>query len=100
MRWRSTTVSAVDSATRALAVAGASASAMHPRLGARLSSAIHTGQSGAVLLELGMHDTRTGCASESIEHPEDKPGGYSVWADTSADPGEVRGSLFAGTART
>jgi hypothetical protein len=63
---------------------------------------IHTGQSGTVLLELGMHYTKTGCAKESmmtLEHLEAKPGAYSVWVDTKAHTGEVRGAVFAGTAR-
>ena len=62
---------------------------------------IHTGQGGTVLLELGMHYTKTGCATESmmtLEHLEAKPGAYSVWVDTKAHPGEVRGAVFAGTA--
>ncbi len=62
---------------------------------------IHTGQSGTMLLELGTHYTKTGCAKESmmtLEHLEAKPGAYSVWVDTKAHPGEVRGALFAGTA--
>ena len=62
---------------------------------------IHTGQSGTMLLELGTHYTKTGCAKESmmtLEHLEAKPRAYSVWVDTKAHPGEVRGALFAGTA--
>ena len=62
---------------------------------------LHTGQSGTVLLELGMHYTKAGCAKESmmtLEHLEAKPGAYSVWVDTKAHRGEVRGALFAGTA--
>ena len=64
-------------------------------------ASIHTGQSGATLLELGMHYTKTGCATEStmtLEHLEAKPGAYSVWVDTKAHPGELRGTLFAGMA--
>ena len=134
MTWRATTVAAVAGATLTLAVAGASASAMHSSLGARLSgmgehgivnlqatagsgklcwtfdvptvkgptrATIHTGPSGAVLLELGMHYTKTGCAKASmmtLEHLEAKPAAYSIWVDTKAHPGEVRGTLFAGTA--
>jgi len=60
---------------------------------------IHTGASGPVLLELGMHYTKSGCATESmmtLEHLEAKPGAYSVWVDTQAHPGEVRGTLLSG----
>lgn len=60
---------------------------------------IHTGASGPVLLELGMHYTKSGCAKESmmtLEHLEAKPGAYSVWVDTKAHPGEVRGTLLSG----
>jgi uncharacterized protein (DUF2141 family) len=62
---------------------------------------IQTGQSGATLIELGMDYTKTGCAKESamtLEHLESKPGAYSVWVDTKAHPGQVRGTLFAGMA--
>ena len=62
---------------------------------------IHTGQSGAMLLELGMHYAKTGCEKEAamtLEHLQAKPAAYSVWVDTKAHPGEVRGTLFAGTA--
>ena len=64
-------------------------------------ASIHTGQSGPMLLELGMHYTKTGCAKESamtLEHMEAKPGTYWVWVDTSGHPGDVRGVLFAGMA--
>ena len=134
MHRRNTTAAALAASTLALAAAGASASAMNPKLGARLSgmgehgtvnlqvtassgklcwtfdipsvkgptrATIHTGQSGATLLELGMDYTKTGCAKESamtLEHLESKPGAYSVWVDTKAHPGEVRGTLFAGMA--
>ena len=60
---------------------------------------IHAGASGPVLLELGMHYTKSGCAQESmmtLEHLEAKPGAYSVWVDTKAHPGEVRGTLLSG----
>ena len=46
-------------------------------MGATLAT-IHTGQTGATLLELGMHYTKTGCEKESamtLEHLETKPGG-------------------------
>jgi CHRD domain len=60
---------------------------------------IHTGASGPVLVELGMHYTKSGCETESamtLEHLEAKPGAYSVWVDTKAHPGEVRGTLLSG----
>jgi hypothetical protein len=60
---------------------------------------IHTGASGPVLLELGMDYTKSGCVKESmmtLEHLEAKPGAYSVWVDTKAHPGEVRGTLLSG----
>ena len=114
--------------------AGASASMMHPELGARLSgmgdhgvvnlqltassgkvcwtfelpsglgatsAAIHAGAHGPTLLELGMHYTHSGCESESkmtVEHLEAKPGSYTVWVNTKAHMGELRGTLFAGMA--
>ena len=52
-----------------------------------------------MLLELGMHYTKSGCAKESmmtLEHLEAKPGAYSVWVDTKAHTGEVRGALLSG----
>jgi hypothetical protein len=125
---------ATAAATLALASAGASASAMHAELGARLSgmgdhgvvnlqvssgsgklcwtfdvpagmgatvASIHAGKSGATLLELGMHYTAKGCATESkmaLEHLEAAPATYWVWVSTKAHPGELRGALFAGMA--
>jgi hypothetical protein len=62
---------------------------------------IHVGQTKTVLLELGMHYTTKGCAPEAamtLEHLESKPGSYSVFVDTKAHPGELRGKLFAGMA--
>ena len=70
------------------------------KLGAT-GAAIHTGTSGPVLLELGMHYTAKGCEKESkmtLEHLEAKPGSYSVWVNTKAHMGELRGALFAGMA--
>ena len=133
MKRRTTAV--IASAGAALAIAaGASASMMHPELGARLSgmgdhgvvnlqltaksgklcwtfdvpgsigatlASIHVGRSGPMLLELGMHYTKSGCAKESamtLEHLEAKPSSYWVWVDTKAHRGELRGSLFAGMA--
>jgi hypothetical protein len=62
---------------------------------------IHTGASGPTLLELGMHYAKKGCETESkmtLEHLEAKPGAYSVWVNTKAHMGELRGALFAGMA--
>ena len=72
-----------------------------PTVKAPTRATIHTGQSGAMLLELGMHYAKSGCESEpamTLEHLEAKPAGYSIWVDTKAHPGEVRGALFAGMA--
>jgi hypothetical protein len=72
-----------------------------PTVKAPTRATIHTGQSGAMLLELGMHYAKTGCEQEpamTLEHLEAKPAAYSVWVDTKAHPGEVRGALFAGMA--
>jgi hypothetical protein len=70
-----------------------------PSVKAPTRATIHTGASGPVLLELGMHYTKSGCAKESmmtLEHLEAKPGAYSAWVDTKAHPGEVRGVLVSG----
>ena len=64
------------------------------------SAAIHVGN-GATLLELGMHYTKSGCETESkmtLEHLEAKPATYSVWVNTKAHTGDLRGALFAGMA--
>jgi hypothetical protein len=69
-------------------------------LGATLAS-IHVGKTGAMLLELGMHYTKSGCTTESkmtLEHLEASPATYWVWVNTKAHPGELRGALFAGMA--
>ena len=65
------------------------------------SAAIHVGANGATLLELGMHYTKSGCETESkmtLEHLEAKPATYSVWINTKAHRGDLRGALFAGMA--
>src|ERR1700738_466431 len=72
-----------------------------PSLKDATRATIHAGASGPALLELGMRYATTGCVKASamtLEHLEAKPGAYSVWVDTKAHPGEVRGALFAGTA--
>ena len=65
------------------------------------SAAIHVGSKGATLLELGMHYARSGCETESkmtLEHLEAKPAAYTVWVNTKAHQGDLRGALFAGMA--
>ena len=65
-------------------------------------ASIHTGQNGPMLLELGMHYAKTGCAKVSamtLEHVEAKPSAYWLWVDTKSHPGDLRGALFAGTAQ-
>ena len=60
------------------------------------AASVHTGQTGAKLLELGMHYTKSGCETESmmtLEHLEAKPASYWVWVDTRAHMGELRGTL-------
>ena len=72
-----------------------------PTLKSPTRATIQTGQSATTLLELGMAYTKSGCAKESamtLEHLEAKPGAYSVWVDTKAHTGEVRGTLSAGMA--
>jgi hypothetical protein len=64
-------------------------------------ASIHVGQTGAKLLELGMHYTKTGCATEpkmDVEHLESSPGAYWVWVDSKGHMGELRGKLSAGMA--
>jgi hypothetical protein len=34
----------------------------------------------------------------TLEHLDAKPGAYSVWVNTKAHPGDLRGTLSAGTA--
>ena len=72
-----------------------------PTVKAPTAAAIHTGADGMMLFELGMHYAKTGCANESamtLQHLEAKPAAYSVWVNTKAHPGEVRGTLSAGMA--
>jgi uncharacterized protein (DUF2141 family) len=60
---------------------------------------INTGSTSVVLLELGMDYTKSGCAKESsmtLEHLEAKASAYSVWVDTKAHPGDLRGTLATG----
>jgi hypothetical protein len=72
-----------------------------PTVKSATRATIQVGQSSTTLLELGMAYTKSGCAKESsmtLEHLEVKPGAYSVWVDTKAHTGEVRGTLSAGMA--
>jgi hypothetical protein len=72
-----------------------------PSSTAATSAAIRVGANGATLLELGMHYTKSGCETESkmtLEHLEANPATYSVWVNTKAHPGDLRGALFAGMA--
>jgi len=70
-----------------------------PTLMGTTRATINTGTSSTVLLELGMDYTKSGCEKESamtLEHLVAKPSAYSVWVDTKAHPGELRGALAAG----
>lgn len=72
-----------------------------PMLEGATRATVNVGQSATVLFELGMDYSKAGCATESkmtLEHLEAKPSAYSVWVDTKAHPGDVRGALFAGMA--
>ena len=72
-----------------------------PMLQGATRATVDVGQSATVLFELGMDYSKTGCATESkmtLQHLEAKPSSYSVWVDTKAHPGDVRGTLFAGMA--
>jgi hypothetical protein len=64
-------------------------------------AAIHTVAGGKVLVRLGTTYTKKGCTTASemtLEHLESAPAKYSVWIDTKAHPGDLRGMLFAGMA--
>jgi hypothetical protein len=64
-------------------------------------AAIHTRANGTVLVRLGTTYTKKGCTSASemtLEHLESAPAKYSVWVNTKAHPGDLRGLLFAGIA--
>jgi hypothetical protein len=63
--------------------------------------AIHAGMNGAQLVQLGMHYTAHGCATETamtLQHLAAKPASYSVWVNTPGHPGDLRGRLHAGMA--
>jgi acetyl-CoA carboxylase carboxyltransferase component len=72
-----------------------------PTLMGTTRATINTGTGSTVLVELGMDYTKSGCEKEStmtLEHLVAKPAAYSVWVDTKAHPGELRGTLSAGAA--
>lgn len=65
------------------------------------AASIRVGQTKTVLVHLGMHYTRKGCAKAgamTLEHLESKPGSYWLFVDTKGHPGDLRGKLFAGMA--
>jgi hypothetical protein len=64
-------------------------------------TAVHTGSNGAVLIEFGMHYTKSGCehvSAMTLEHVEAHPSSYWVWVNTTGHPGDLRGHLYAGMA--
>ena len=64
-------------------------------------AAIHTRANGTVLVRLGTRYTTKGCTTApemTLEHLETTPAKYSVWINTKAHPGDLRGTLFAGMA--
>jgi hypothetical protein len=64
-------------------------------------AAIHTGAKGKVLVRLGSTYTKKGCTTSSemiLKHLESAPAKYTVWINTNAHPGDLRGTLFAGVA--
>ncbi len=65
-------------------------------------AAIHTvGTGNPVVVRLGTTYTKKGCTTASemtLQHLESAPAKYSVWVDTKAHPGDLRGMLFAGMA--
>jgi hypothetical protein len=64
-------------------------------------AAVRTVGKGTVVVRLGTTYTKKGCTSAdemALEHLESAPAKYSVWVDTKAHPGDLRGMLFAGMA--
>lgn len=69
-----------------------------PKLTGTTRATINTGTGSKVLVELGMHYTKSGCEKEpmmTLEHIVAKPAAYSVWVDTKAHNGDLRGKLSA-----
>jgi D-serine deaminase-like pyridoxal phosphate-dependent protein len=72
-----------------------------PTLKGTTRATINTGTTATVLVELGMDYTKSGCEKEStmtLEHLVARPAAYSVWVDTKAHPGDLRGTLSTGPA--
>lgn len=72
-----------------------------PKLMGATRATVNVGTGSAVLVELGMHYTKSGCEKESkmaLGHLAAKPAAYSVWIDTKGHPGDLRGKLHAGVA--
>jgi hypothetical protein len=66
------------------------------------AASIHVGQTKTVLVKLGKTYKAKGCTKASemtLEHLESTPGKYWVFVDTKGHPGDLRGKLFAGTAK-
>jgi hypothetical protein len=64
-------------------------------------AAIRTVLKGPVVVRLGTTYTKKGCTTASemtLEHLESALAKYSVWVDTKAHPGDLRGVLFPGMA--
>lgn len=64
-------------------------------------AAIRTRANSTVLVRLGTTYTKKGCTTASemiLEHLESTPAKYSVWINTKAHPGDLRGTLFVGMA--
>jgi hypothetical protein len=56
---------------------------------------------GMVVAKLGRRYSKKGCAMVSVKALrllDTKPAKYSVWVDTKAHPGDLRGKLSAGMA--
>jgi hypothetical protein len=72
-----------------------------PMLKGATRATINSGTGSTVLLELGMTYTKSGCEKASmmtLKHLVAKPTSYSVWVNTKAHPGDLRGKLSAGMA--
>lgn len=64
-------------------------------------AAIHSVGKSTVVVRLGTAYTKKGCTAASemtLAHLESAPAKYSVWVNTKAHPGDLRGMLFAGIA--
>jgi len=66
-----------------------------------LTAASVRDSAGMVVAKLGSAYEAKSCASVSmkaLDLIESKPASYTVWLDTKAHPGDLRGKLFAGMA--